>query len=220
MTHARTFGGAGQSGAKPGSVHRRRSGRIGAQQREQRGDVRRQRAFERERRTGHRVREPQAASRAALAGGSLATPRAARRSAPAATSAGRRRRDRRAAARECAPCARESDACGPSRARARSTCARENARARGNACAPHGRSSTTAIFVRSRRWRPIGASTLPPPVSTPWQTARYVRLISRRSSAAVSAVWLAKVRATSNRPLVSLSSRWTRPARGNSASSG
>ena len=31
---------------------------------------------------------------------------------------------------------------------------------------------------------------MPPPVSTPWQIARYVRLISRRSSAAVNAVWL------------------------------
>ena len=61
---------------------------------------------------------------------------------------------------------------------------------------------------------------MPPPVSTPWQMARYVRLTSRRSSAALSAVWLVSVRATSSKPLVSLSSRWTRPARGSTASSG
>ena len=65
--------------------------------------------------------------------------------------------------------------------------------------------------VRWLRCRPIGSSTVPPPVMTPVHSARYSRSISRAASAATSAVCASGVRATTSSPLVSLSRRCTRP---------
>ena len=59
-----------------------------------------------------------------------------------------------------------------------------------------------------------------PPVMTPTHTARYSRDMVRAISCRLSEVCASAVRATTNRPLVSLSRRWMRPARGNFASDG
>ena len=74
--------------------------------------------------------------------------------------------------------------------------------------------------TRSVGCRSIGASIVPPAVITPRQMASYSRWISRASSMRTSAVCAASVRATTSRPLVSLSSRCTMPARGSAASCG
>ncbi len=73
---------------------------------------------------------------------------------------------------------------------------------------------------RSRGWRSIGASAVPPDTSAPLTTARYWRCTSRADNCSTSAVCACRVRATTITPLVSLSSRWTTPARGTDASAG
>src|SRR6185312_2890525 len=74
--------------------------------------------------------------------------------------------------------------------------------------------------VRCVRCRPIGSSTVPPPVMTPRHSARYSRTISRAASCATSPVCASGVRATTRSPVVSLSRRCTSPARGTTASLG
>src|SRR5256886_10293128 len=74
--------------------------------------------------------------------------------------------------------------------------------------------------VRWVRCRPMGSVTVPPAVITPVHSARYSRPILREVIAAVRAACASGVRATTRRPLVSLSSRCTRPARGSRASCG
>ena len=73
---------------------------------------------------------------------------------------------------------------------------------------------------RSPRCRPMGSSMVPPPVMTPTQAATYSRAMVRASSCRLSEVCASGVRATTNKPLVSLSSRWINPARGSAASFG
>ena len=68
--------------------------------------------------------------------------------------------------------------------------------------------------MRSRGWRSIAAFAVPPETSAPTTTARYCRCTPRADSCATSAVCAGSVRATTMTPEVSLSSRWTMPARG------
>ena len=72
----------------------------------------------------------------------------------------------------------------------------------------------TAIFKRFRLWRPIGSSTVPPPVRTPCTTASYSRPILRSCNWATNDVCAGIVLATTINPVVSLSKRCTMPARG------
>ena len=66
--------------------------------------------------------------------------------------------------------------------------------------------------VRWLRCRPIGSSTVPPPVMTPRAQGEVVRARSRAAaSCATSAVCASGVRATTSSPLVSLSRRCTSP---------
>src|SRR5882762_9253097 len=74
--------------------------------------------------------------------------------------------------------------------------------------------------VRWVRCRPMGSAIVPPPVISPVDSARYSRPILRAAIAAMRALCASGVRATTKRPLVSLSSRCTRPARGSRASCG
>ena len=76
----------------------------------------------------------------------------------------------------------------------------------------------TAIRWRCREARPIGASIVPvrEPIR-PAASARYMRSTSRRWTAACSAAWVSSSRATTSRPLVSLSRRWTMPGRSGSS---
>src|SRR5690606_24058923 len=80
--------------------------------------------------------------------------------------------------------------------------------------------SRTAMRMRSRGWRSIGASAVPPDTSAPTTTARYWRCTSRADSWATKAVCACSVRATTITPDVSLSRRCTMPARGTAASAG
>src|SRR6476659_8640193 len=73
---------------------------------------------------------------------------------------------------------------------------------------------------RSRGWRSIAALAVPPATSAPTTMARYCRCTPRADNCATSAVCAGSVRATTITPEVSLSSRWTMPARGSSASPG
>ena len=77
-------------------------------------------------------------------------------------------------------------------------------------------SKTPVVASRSTAWRPIGASTWPPPVISPTVSARYSRCTSRAASSRTRAVCVTRSRATTKSPLVSLSSRWMMPARGTS----
>jgi hypothetical protein len=75
--------------------------------------------------------------------------------------------------------------------------------------------------VRTVRCRPIGSSIVPPPVGLPERTAPGIRAdLAPLQHRATSAYALSGVRATTSRPLVSLSSRCTSPARGTRASDG
>src|SRR5690606_36258113 len=98
-------------------------------------------------------------------------------------------------------------------------CARKRSRSRKWVTASRP-SSRTAMRMRSRGWRSIGASAVPPETSAPTTTARYWRCTSRAESCATSAVCASSVRATTITPEVSLSSRCTMPARGSAASAG
>ena len=173
VTQARTFGGAGQSGANPARAliaplrpHRRARARARAA----RSGASALSKLERRARRGMREPQPRRVQRLApetLQRGAQLGARRGRQLRPAAVDgvAEQRRADVRHVHADLMRAPRlELDLAV--------ACAREIARARDSACAPRGRRRSTAILVRSRRCRPIGASMLPPPVSTPWQMAR------------------------------------------------
>src|SRR5207248_691212 len=68
--------------------------------------------------------------------------------------------------------------------------------------------------VRTLASRPTGASIAPEAGGSPCTSARYRRRMVRSASCFTSDVCAATVFATTRRPLVSLSRRWTMPARG------
>ncbi len=80
--------------------------------------------------------------------------------------------------------------------------------------------ATTAIDVRCVGWRPIGASMVVARARSPCTTARYSRVTVRACNCRTRSVCASSVLATTMRPLVSLSSRCTMPARGSAASAG
>ena len=80
--------------------------------------------------------------------------------------------------------------------------------------ASRGRSLSIERRVRTRRSRPSGASIVPVrDGGRPSTSARYSRTISRAASAAFSRRWASSLLATTSRPEVSRSSRWTIPGR-------
>ena len=79
-------------------------------------------------------------------------------------------------------------------------------------------SATTAIFSRLNGWRPIAAATVPAARSgAPQTSARYSRLSEPlrpwSANSAARPWWAASFLATTSRPDVSLSRRWTIPGR-------
>jgi hypothetical protein len=79
-------------------------------------------------------------------------------------------------------------------------------------------SATTAIFSRLNGWRPIAAATVPAARSgAPQTSARYSRLSDPlrpwSANSAARPWWAASFLATTSRPDVSLSRRWTIPGR-------
>ena len=152
-----------------------------------------------------------------LAGESHPARRSAQARRPRAVACARRTPDRRRWDSPRARGARGSGACARSRAARARACARESAfrcdsasRLRGRRRAP----PSSCAACDGARWARRSCRRRS---SCPRHTARYSRSISCAASAATSAVCAASVRATTNNPLVSLSMRCTRPARGTRA---
>ena len=127
---------------------------------------------------------------------------------------GRRRRDGRSPAG-----GRGSGGCGRCRGAGAAAC-RGRARARSSKCvrASRGSAPSTAMRVRTRGSRPIGASIVPVRAGgRPSTSARYSRSMRRVGERACRRRWASSVRATTSRPEVSRSRRWTMPARSGSA---
>ena len=74
-------------------------------------------------------------------------------------------------------------------------------------------SGTTAILILAVGWRPRGSRQVPVCGGTPCTRARYSLRTSRRAKASLMRRRVGSSRATSRRPLVSLSRRWTTPGR-------
>ena len=182
--------------------------------------VLRQRRLPLQQLAAHRVRELEPRRVQRLARERLAAPPRVRRLRRPAAGGGRRTPDPRPADNRCAPDARGSGGCARSRAaRARSVCARK----RLHHAVVRDRSAAVGAHRHAGALRAMPADRLIDGAAAGHHavhTARYSRSISRAAMAATSAVCASGVRATTSRPLVSLSSRWTSPARGTRASFG